>query len=73
MSKNWRCLIGRHDWREVQAKPPDRDKYAECARCGKHDWQRLIARRVETKFRGGGDEPPGFGGPARNGSAALAS
>jgi hypothetical protein len=53
MSKNWRCLIGRHDWREVQAKPPDREKYAECARCGKHDWQRLIARRVETKISWG--------------------
>jgi hypothetical protein len=32
MAKDWRCLIGLHDWREVEM--PDRDKCAECTRCG---------------------------------------
>ena len=39
MAKNWRCLIGRHDWRE--AKSPEGYKYAECTRCGMRDWERL--------------------------------
>ncbi len=39
MARNWRCLIGRHDWRE--AKTPDGYKYAECTRCRMRDWQRL--------------------------------
>jgi hypothetical protein len=52
MAKDWRCLIGRHDWREVET--PDHDKYAECTRCGKHDWQRTVAPQVGTKWRGGG-------------------
>ena len=36
MAKDWRCLIGRHDWQTVETA--DRDKYAECSRCGKRDW-----------------------------------
>jgi hypothetical protein len=40
MAVHWPCLIGRHNWREVTA--PGGDKFAECARCGKHDWQRLF-------------------------------
>ena len=54
MAKDWRCLIGRHDWRAVETD--NRDKYAECTRCGKHDWTRLV------KWSGGGDVnnlPPG--------------
>ena len=54
MAKDWRCLIGRHDWRVVETD--NRDKYAECSRCGKHDWKRLV------KWSGGGDVnnlPPG--------------
>jgi hypothetical protein len=57
MARNWRCLLGRHEWREVRT--PDRDRFAECSRCGKHDRQRLIPQRVETKFRGGGMAPWG--------------
>ena len=56
MAKNWRCLIGRHDWRTVET--PDRDKYAECTRCGKHDWTRLIPR-ITSKWRGGSTPPGG--------------
>jgi hypothetical protein len=54
MAKDWRCLIGRHDWRVVETD--NRDKYAECTRCGKHDWKRLV------KWSGGrdmGNLPPG--------------
>jgi hypothetical protein len=36
---------------------PDRDKVAECARCGKRDWRRPL-HRTTTKWRGG-DLPPG--------------
>ena len=55
-SKDWRCRIGRHDWREVEM--PDRDKCAECARCGKRDWRRVM-RHVSGGWRGHGDLPPG--------------
>src|SRR5690348_4571330 len=48
--RNWRCLVGSHDWRTVHAA--DRDKYAECRRCGKRDWRRLL-QRVGGEFRGG--------------------
>jgi hypothetical protein len=58
MAKDWRCLIGRHDWREVQMS--DRDKCAECTRCGKRDWRRLLTR-TGGQWRGG-DLPPGAGG-----------
>jgi hypothetical protein len=58
MAKDWRCLIGRHDWREVEM--PDRDKCAECTRCGKRDWRRLLTR-TSGKWRGGAP-PPGGGG-----------
>ena len=47
MAKDWRCLIGRHDWRAVETD--NRDKYVECTRCGKHDWTRLV------KWSGDGD------------------
>jgi hypothetical protein len=50
--KHWRCLIGQHDWREVTT--PDRDKYAECTRCGKHDWSRTVLDKA-GKWHG---EPP---------------
>jgi hypothetical protein len=49
MAKDWRCLIGLHDWREVEM--PDRDKCAECTRCGKRDWCRLLTRTA-GKWRG---------------------
>ena len=45
----WRCRIRWHDWRAVET--PDRDKYAECTRCGKRDWRRLI-QNVTGKYRG---------------------
>jgi hypothetical protein len=51
MAIHWRCLIGRHDWREVAT--PD-DKFAECTRCGKHDWRRLV-QDTQGKWHG---EPP---------------
>ena len=54
--KDWRCLIGLHDWREVEM--PDRDKCAECTRCGKRDWRRLLTR-TSSKWRGG--DPPAGG------------
>jgi hypothetical protein len=50
MAKDWRCLIGLHGWREVEM--PDRDKCAECTRCGKRDWCRLLTRTA-GKWRGG--------------------
>jgi hypothetical protein len=59
MARNWRCLLGRHDWREVET--PDRDRYAECTRCGKTDWQRTVPRHVGGKLQGL-DPPPGGGG-----------
>jgi hypothetical protein len=46
MARPWRCLIGRHDWREV--KTHDGDKYAECTRCGRHDWRRLVPRPTSS-------------------------
>jgi hypothetical protein len=55
MAKDWRCLIGRHDWRVVEAA--HKDKYAECTRCGKRDWQRLMTQ-TSAGWRGG-DMPPG--------------
>ena len=61
MAKDWRCLIGRHDRRVVETD--NRDKYAECTRCGKHDWTRLV------KWSGGGDVnnlPPGGTRPTRS-------
>jgi hypothetical protein len=58
MSRDWRCLIGWHDWHEVEM--PDRDKCAECARCGTRDWRRLLPH-TSSKWRGG-DPPPGAGG-----------
>ena len=58
MSRDWRCLIGWHDWREVEM--PDRDKCAECTRCGTRDWRRLLPH-TSSKWRGG-DPPPGSGG-----------
>ena len=57
MARHWRCLIGRHDWRTVET--PDRDKYAECTRCGKHDWRRLLTK-TSSKWRGS-DPPAGAG------------
>jgi len=56
MAWNWRCVIERHDWREVNA--PGGDKYADCTRCGRHDWQRTVPSQQETKYRGG-EMPPG--------------
>ena len=56
MAKDWRCLIGRHDWQTVETA--DRDKYAECSRCGKSDWRRLVPRSSST-WRGHGNMPPG--------------
>jgi hypothetical protein len=50
MSRDWRCLIGWHDWREVEM--PDHDKCAECTRCGKRDWRRLLTH-TSSKWRGG--------------------
>lgn len=50
MAKDWRCLMGLHDWREVQM--PDRDKCAECTRCGKRDWRRLLTQTT-AQWRGG--------------------
>jgi hypothetical protein len=58
MAKDWRCLMGWHDWREVEM--PDRDKCAECTRCGKRDWRRLLTRTSGQYRRG--DPPPGAGG-----------
>jgi len=55
MSGNWRCLIGWHDWREVETA--DRDHYAECNRCSNRDWRRLL-RRVASEYRPVGF-PPG--------------
>jgi hypothetical protein len=55
MARDWRCLVGWHDWREVEM--PDRDKCAECTRCGKRDWRRLLTR-TSGQWRGG-DPPPG--------------
>jgi predicted nucleic acid-binding Zn ribbon protein len=54
--KDWRCLLGRHDWRLV--KTADRDKYSECTRCGKHDWRRHL-ERTSTTYRGGGGNVAG--------------
>jgi hypothetical protein len=54
MARDWRCLMGRHDWRTVET--PDRDKYAECTRCGKHDRKRLIPR-TSSQWRGGSVPP----------------
>jgi hypothetical protein len=48
-------LLGRHDWRAVEM--PDHDKCAECTRCGKRDWRRLL-RPVSGGWHGG-DMPPG--------------
>ena len=50
MAKDGRCLIGWHDWREVEM--PDREAGAECTRCGKRDWRRLLTR-TSGKWRGG--------------------
>jgi hypothetical protein len=58
MARNWSCLMGRHDWRV--AETPDRDKYAECNRCGKTDWRRLITK-TSSKWTGS-HPPPGAGG-----------
>jgi hypothetical protein len=51
----WRCRIGWHNWREIEM--PDRDKCAECTRCGKRDWRRLL--RPMSGGWHGGDMPPG--------------
>jgi|1186.fasta_scaffold01093_4 hypothetical protein len=59
MAKDWRCIFGRHDWRRVET--PDRDSYAECSRCRKQDWRRLLPR-VTGSWRGGGMPPGGDGG-----------
>jgi hypothetical protein len=58
MAKDWRCLIGRHEWGVVETA--NRDKYSECVRCGKHDWIRPLNPVIAPKWRGGGD-PPGSG------------
>jgi hypothetical protein len=55
VARSWRCLIGMHKWRTVET--PDRDKYAECIRCGKHDWKRHMPR-TSSEWHGG-DMPPG--------------
>jgi hypothetical protein len=60
MTTHWQCLIGRHDWHVVQT--PDRDKYAECSRCGKHDWSRLTTPQAGPRFRGGAMPPGGDSG-----------
>jgi hypothetical protein len=54
MAKNWRCLIGQHDWHTVET--PDRDKYAECTRCGKSDWTRLMTR-ISSEWHGNSTPP----------------
>ena len=51
----WRCRIGLHNWRAVETA--DHDKYAECTRCGKRDWRRLLGR-ASGKW-GGGSPMPG--------------
>ena len=55
--RDLRCLLQRHDW--VAVKTADGDEFAECTRCGKHDWQRLIPRREGPRWRGGGMPPWG--------------
>jgi hypothetical protein len=57
MARDLRCLIGRHDWREIMT--PDRDKYSECTRCRKTDWRRLVPH-TSSQWRGS-DPPPGAG------------
>ena len=47
MARDWRCLTGRHDWREVET--PDRDKQAECTRCGKTDRKRTVPRHMARR------------------------
>jgi len=59
MAKSWLCVIGRHDWRAVETR--DRDRYAECIRCGKQDWWRLLPR-VSGTWRGGNMPPGGDAG-----------
>ena len=54
----WRCRLGWHDWREVEM--PDRDKRAECTRCGKREWRRLL-QNTSGQWRGG-DPAAGAGG-----------
>ena len=54
MARNWRCLMGRHDWHTVGT--PDRHKYAECTRCGKCDWTRLMTR-ISSEWHGGSTPP----------------
>jgi hypothetical protein len=51
----WRCRLGWHDWHEVQM--PDHDRCAECSRCGKRDWRRLLLPGLAGWH--GGDMPPG--------------
>ena len=48
--KDWRCLIGRHQWRLLEKA--DHDKYSECARCGKRDYVRHFNRAVGGRDMG---------------------
>ena len=73
--KDWRCLVGRHDWRVVTtgdalmgARWPviDRDKYSECTRCGKHDFRRHLARTAGS-WRGDGNMGAGGDGGSGGG------
>ncbi len=49
MARDWRCLIGRHDWQTVETA--DRDKHAESSRCRKSDWRR-VGPRTSGTWRG---------------------
>jgi hypothetical protein len=60
MARDWRCLVGRHDWHAIET--PDRDTYAKCMRCGKTDWRRLLPKTSGAWT--GSQPPPGAGGDA---------
>jgi len=47
MPKDWRCWVGLHDWRAIETA--DHDKYAECTKCGKRDWRRLLQNVTGNK------------------------
>lgn len=57
VATRWLCLLGRHVWRVIETS--EGDSFAECARCGKHDWQRVIPQEEGTKWRGGAMPPWG--------------
>jgi hypothetical protein len=73
MAKDWRCLIGRHEWRVVETatRTPgldhphrDRDKYAECLRCRKRDWTRALDPKMGPGWRGDRRKDPPWSGSA---------